>query len=120
MARLCTESAESALKEMINAEVFRFGGKGLRTLVFAMKKMSDEEVNSVDWSNANALTMSEACENDLTILACTGVEDELQEDVASCISDFRNAGIKFWMLTGDLGHTAQEIGFNCGVLSSDL
>ena len=43
----------------------------------------------------------------------------LQEDVAECIKDFRDAGIKFWMLTGDLGHTALEIGFNCGVLSRD-
>jgi len=24
------------------------------------------------------------------------------------------------MLTGDLGHTAQEIGYNCGVLSRDV
>ena len=47
------------------------------------------------------------------------MEDELQEDVEECINDFRNAGIKFWMLTGDLGHTAQEIGYNCGVISRD-
>ena len=53
------------------------------------------------------------------MIACTGVEDELQEDVEECINDFREAGIKFWMLTGDLGHTAQEIGYNCGVISRD-
>jgi phospholipid-transporting ATPase len=64
--------------------------------------------------------MSEACESNLIVIACTGVEDELQEDVASCITDFRNAGIKFWVLTGDLGHTAKEIGYNCGVLSRDM
>ena len=53
------------------------------------------------------------------MIACTGVEDELQEDVEECINEFREAGIKFWMLTGDLGHTAQEIGYNCGVISRD-
>lgn len=37
--------------------------------------------------------------------------------MAEVIQDFRDAGIKFWMLTGDLGHTAKEIGFNCGILS---
>ena len=53
------------------------------------------------------------------MLGCTGVEDELQDDVAQCIEDFKAAGIKVWMLTGDMGHTAQEIGYNCGVMSRD-
>ena len=45
------------------------------------------------------------------------MEDELQDEVAECISDFSDAGIKVWVLTGDLGHTAQEIAYNCGVMS---
>lgn len=53
------------------------------------------------------------------LLACTGVQDELQENVAECVQDFKDAGIKFWMLTGDFGHTAQEIGYNCGIISRD-
>ena len=97
--------------------MFEFGGQGLRTLVFAMREMSQEEVNSIDWSNSQ--TLPEACEKDFTVLACTGVEDDLQEEVAECIQDFRDSGIKFWMLTGDLGHTAKEIGYNCGVMSRD-
>ena len=60
-----------------------------------------------------------ACERELTTLGCTGVEDELQENVAECIQDFQAAGIKFWMLTGDMGNTAQEIGYNCGIISRD-
>jgi P-type E1-E2 ATPase len=36
----------------------------------------------------------------------TGVEDELQEGIESCIVDFQEAGIHFWMLTGDKGETA--------------
>ena len=82
-----------------------------------MREMSQEEVNSIDWSNPK--TLPDACEKELTVIACTGVEDELQEEVAECIQDFRDAGIKFWMLTGDLGHTAREIGYNCGVMSRD-
>ena len=39
--------------------------------------------------------------------------------MADCIQDFRKAGIKFWMLTGDMGQTAEEIGFNCGIMSRD-
>jgi len=45
----------------------------------------------------------------------TAVEDLLQEDVAACIKDFRLAGIKVWMLTGDKGETALEIGLRCGL-----
>jgi len=40
------------------------------------------------------------------MLAVTGVEDLLQDDVKSCIEDFRHAGISVWMLTGDKGLTA--------------
>jgi len=54
----------------------------------------------------------------LILLGITGVEDELQNDVASTIEDFRNAGIKFWMITGDKGPTAKTISATTGCLSS--
>lgn len=41
------------------------------------------------------------------MLGVTGVEDLLQEDVYKCLSDFRQANIKVWMLTGDKGLTAK-------------
>jgi len=40
----------------------------------------------------------------------------LQENVKNCITDFRDAGIKVWMLTGDKGLTAKEIAYSCGLL----
>lgn len=49
------------------------------------------------------------------MVGITAVEDLLQEDVARCIEDFRQAGIKVWMLTGDKGETAMEIGQRCGL-----
>jgi P-type E1-E2 ATPase len=55
-------------------------------------------------------------ECDLTVLAATGVEDLLQENVKECIEDFRAAGISVWMLTGDKGETAREIGVSCGLI----
>jgi len=56
-------------------------------------------------------------ECDLTMLGITGVEDLLQDDVAKCIVDFKEAGCKVWILTGDKGATANQIGISCGVLS---
>ena len=43
----------------------------------------------------------------MKLLGVTGVEDSLQEEVASCIEDFRQSGIKVWMLTGDMRTTAE-------------
>jgi P-type E1-E2 ATPase len=40
----------------------------------------------------------------------------LQEDVQKCITDFKDAGIRVWMLTGDSGRTAREIGIQCGII----
>lgn len=62
------------------------------------------------------LTVEEV-ECDLTMLGVTGVEDLLQNDVKQCIVDFKDAGCKVWILTGDKGATANQIGLSCGVLS---
>lgn len=48
----------------------------------------------------------EDCESGLTMLGVTGVEDLLQDDVKACIVDFKSAGCKVWILTGDKGATA--------------
>ncbi len=53
------------------------------------------------------------------MLGVTAVDDLLQEDVAPCVNDFQDAGIKVWMLTGDKGETASHIGKNCGFYSDD-
>jgi len=57
-------------------------------------------------------------ESELTLLAATAVEDLLQDNVKGCIEDFRAAGISVWMLTGDKGLTAKEIGVSCGLIPS--
>ena len=84
--------------------------QGLRTLLYGMKE--------IDWSEAlDAFDLQvEEVESDLTLLAATGVEDLLQERVKECIEDFREAGINVWMLTGDKGLTALEIGVSCGLI----
>jgi len=87
--------------------------KGLRTLLYAMKE--------IEWDGSRDpydLTVEEI-ECDLSLLAATGVEDLLQERVKECIVDFREAGISVWMLTGDKGLTALEIGVSCGLIPQD-
>ena len=87
--------------------------KGLRTLLYGMKE--------IDWDGTrDPLDLPvEEIECELTLLAATGVEDLLQENVKECIEDFRQAGISVWMLTGDKGLTAKEIGVSCGLIPAE-
>lgn len=94
----------------VEATVEAMAKKGLRTLLYGMKE--------IEWDGTRdpiELHVGEI-ESDLTLLAATGVEDLLQERVKECIVDFREAGISVWMLTGDKGLTALEIGVSCGLI----
>lgn len=50
----------------------------------------------------------------MELLAITGVEDKLQDDVALTIESLRSAGIQVWMLTGDKVETATCIAISAG------
>lgn len=62
----------------------------------------------------------EMAESDLKLLGITAMEDLLQENVKECITDFQDAKIKVWMLTGDKGDTAEQIGRLCGLFRDFL
>lgn len=55
-------------------------------------------------------------ENNFQLVGATAIEDELQENVGETIQTIKDAGINFWMLTGDKIETAINIGFSCRVL----
>ena len=75
-------------------------------------------MKEIDWDGSRDPLEIEVgeIECDLTLLAATAVEDLLQDNVKECIEDFRAAGIGVWMLTGDKGLTAKEIGVSCGLI----
>lgn len=54
------------------------------------------------------------------MIGVSAVDDLLQEGVAKCIVDFKEAGMKVWMLTGDKGLTAKMIGIKCGLIPSSI
>ena len=84
--------------------------EGLRTLMFAKKEFSA-------LSNEESLKYVEESEleDELTLLGVTALEDLLQENC----KEFRAASIKVWMLTGDKGETAQNIGISCGIIDDE-
>ena len=87
--------------------------QGLRTLLFAYKELTVSDLESLKHEKP------EYFESDLTLLGATGLEDLLQEDVKNCISEFKLARCKVWMLTGDKGETAKNIAISCGIVDLD-
>ena len=59
-------------------------------------------------------------ESGMSLVGSTAIEDRLQEDVKETIEALKETGIKVWVLTGDKVETAINIGFSCGLLSSEM
>jgi magnesium-transporting ATPase (P-type) len=53
-------------------------------------------------------------------LGSTAIEDQLQEEVETVLSDFIKTGIKVWVLTGDKTDTAKSIAFSCKLISHEF
>lgn len=108
-----------------------FAREGLRTLCIAQKELTEEEYKS--WSMRHELAaaavkdreerleeVSDAIEQDLTLLGGTAIEDRLQDGVPDTIALLAEAGIKLWVLTGDKVETAINIGFSCNLLDNNM
>lgn len=104
--------------DWLEEETANMAREGLRTLVMARRRLSDQSYNAfreqyhqasvrLDGRNeAMAAVVEQVLEHDLELLGLTGVEDKLQDEVKSTLELLRNAGIKIWMLTGDKIETA--------------
>ena len=108
--------------DWLEEETGNMAREGLRTLVIGRKRLTQEAYDEFDreWRRAQlvvgedrpgaiAKTVEAYLENEVELLALTGVEDQLQEDVKSTLELLRNAGIAIWMLTGDKIETATNI-----------
>lgn len=113
----------------ISTHVQYFASKGLRTLVFGKKELSqhqyekwiacyDRARKSIVDRERKLCDAASMLEKDFDILGATGVEDRLQEGVPECIRQLAQAGINVWMLTGDKSETAISVAYSCGMLNS--
>jgi len=121
------QCARGGLSQNLKSKLALFSKKGLRTLVLGRRNLADFDVD--DWVGrykaAQLLTtnrdsaleqLASSIEQCVSIVGCTAIEDELQDDVVDTIVKIRHAGIKFWVLTGDKMETAISIGYSAGVL----
>ncbi|CAB3221059.1 unnamed protein product [Arctia plantaginis] len=116
------KGADVALSPLLDSqwhsvECKKLAADGLRTLVMAKKTLTEQEYEAFETEYKEArLSMTNRGErtaaalsklqHGLTLLAVTGVEDRLAEDVPRTLGMLRTAGIKIWMLTGDKLETA--------------
>lgn len=113
--------------DWLEEECGNMAREGLRTLVVARKRLSEElyqefesryhvaKTSIADRTAAMNTVVNQILEQDLELLGLTGVEDKLQDGVKTTLELLRNAGLKIWMLTGDKIETA-----TCIAISSKL
>ena len=127
-ARVRTDGDEQKRAESYQSVLDGYGKKGLRTLVFAVRDVSEAEWRewSVQYHKASLDVESreqaladvyERIERDVSLVGVTGIEDKLQADVEATLVTLREAGVKVWMLTGDKQQTAEEIGRSSGLIA---
>lgn len=111
----------------VQEQVDILAGRGLRTLVFGHRYLSDSEYKDFETKYQKALSdmqdrensiyfAEESILNNIILDSVTGVEDLLQKDVKLTIQQMRKAGIKLFLLTGDKVETSKNIARTTGFI----
>lgn len=99
-------------KQEVESKLLEYQNKAMRTLGFAYKYITEDEVNKVF---ANGKLQME----DLCFLGIVGIIDPIRDDVADSVKESLDAGIDIKIVTGDTPGTAREIGRQVGLWSED-
>ena len=126
------EFSERYLMEAAKDHASLFAKQGLRTLCYAMKKLSESEFSNFqkkyneflsvsfdDDSENTTLRLIDQLERDLVLVGISALEDRLQDNVETTIKELKEAEINVWMITGDKLDTAESIGYSSKLFSDD-
>jgi phospholipid-translocating ATPase len=124
MARLAP--GQEAAARGTQAQIDAYASAGLRTLVYAYKDLSEAQyatfkaafdAASADMTDRDAAKerVYTSMEEGLLLIGATAIEDKLQDCVPETIALLKEAGIAFWMLTGDKFSTALTIAKTCNL-----
>jgi Ca2+-transporting ATPase len=102
-----TRPVDDEVREKVNAENLRLGGKGLRVLATGRK---DFDPASFD-PNADLLPLLDG----MTLLALIGIVDPPRPSAKKSIADAHDAGMQVRMITGDHAVTAEAIAQELGI-----
>ena len=86
-----------------------YANAGLRTMVFAQLRFTVADYKRLQviqkllrtTSNDELIDLFDKFEQGLEFVGITAVNDELQENVGETLENFREAGVRVWVLTGD-------------------
>ena len=86
-----------------------YANAGLRTMVFAQLRFTVADYKRFrvilkllrTRSNDELVDLFDKFEQGLEFVGITAVNDELQENVRETLENFREAGVRVWILTGD-------------------
>jgi phospholipid-translocating ATPase len=81
----------------------------LSSRVRSVQQNRDEEIRG----------LFERFESGQTLIGCTGIEDRFQDGVPQTIEMLCEAGIRFWMVTGDLMNTTIKIARSSRLIADD-
>jgi Ca2+-transporting ATPase len=106
------ESGIETVKEQVNGKLLEYQGKAMRTLGFAYKYITEQDLETVFVSGKLQV-------EDLCFLGIVGIIDPIRDDVSDSIHDCIDAGIGIKIVTGDTPGTAKEIGRQVGLWTDD-
>lgn len=106
------ESGIETVKEQVNNRLLEYQGKAMRTLGFAYKYITEQDLETV-------FVSSKLQVEDLCFLGIVGIIDPIRDDVSDSIHDCIDAGIGIKIVTGDTPGTAKEIGRQVGLWTDD-
>ena len=92
--------------ETLQHQLTIYQEQAMRTLGFAYKELSPEEVGIVD---------GQLVVDDMTFLGIVAISDPVRPDVPLAVKECLDAGIKVKIVTGDTPGTAREIGRQIGL-----
>uniref|UniRef100_A0A3P8UIU5 Phospholipid-transporting ATPase n=1 Tax=Cynoglossus semilaevis TaxID=244447 RepID=A0A3P8UIU5_CYNSE len=129
---LFCKGADSAIFPCVSPEglsgtrlhVERYATEGYRTLCVAYKRLTAKEYLEADEGLRNArlaledreeklMAVYSQVESGMSLLGATAVEDRVQEKAAETMEALQAAGIKVWVLTGDMMETAKSTCYAC-------
>lgn len=102
------ETSIQSVKNEVENKLLEYQYKAMRTLGFAYKFLTEEEMGTV-FANGK-LTLENLC-----FLGIVGIIDPIRDDVAGAVQDCLDAGIGIKIVTGDTPGTAREIGRQVGL-----
>lgn len=122
---------DDELKEKTLQDLDVFSKEGLRTLVYAEKRLTEQECGAFLEQYNEAATLMDGreeaidrvCdefERNLNIIGATAIEDKLQDGVPETIAYLLEAGMRVWVITGDKQATAINIGYSSRLLNGDM